>query len=398
MSQLTEKFDVVIIGGAMMGSAIAWFLCNNKDFTGKICVVEQDPSYEFAATSRTNSCIRQQFSKEINIKISQFGVKFIKNFKSMIGDETAPEIKLDSYGYMFLSDTDIGAEVLKENQIMQSECGVGTSILLPEEIKNKFPFYNVSDLVCGSHNTVNEGYFDGATIFNWWLKTCRKFGVEFITDEVISMEVNSVGTSISNINLASGRKIICGTVVNASGTRASVVAKMINIAIPVEPRRRYSFVFDAEKTLDGPLPLTIDPSGVHFRSDGQYYLAGCPPENDQPPDLNDFEIDHGVWENKIWPALINRIPQFDALKVINSWVGHYDYNVLDQNAILGYHPHVKNFIFANGFSGHGLQQSPAIGRGISELIAYGEYRSLNLSDFSYDRIIKNEPFLERAII
>jgi glycine/D-amino acid oxidase-like deaminating enzyme len=173
---------------------------------------------------------------------------------------------------------------------------------------------------------------------------------------------------------------------------------MAGIEIPVEPRKRYTFIFDAEQPLDRDLPLTIDPSGVHMRSEGKYYLAGCPPDIDPAVDYNDFEADHSIWEEKLWPIIANRIPQFEAIKVINSWVGHYAYNTFDQNAIIGPHNEVENFLFVNGFSGHGFQQSPAMGRGTAELITYGEYRELDLSPFHYDRILNNQRFVEKAVI
>jgi glycine/D-amino acid oxidase-like deaminating enzyme len=173
---------------------------------------------------------------------------------------------------------------------------------------------------------------------------------------------------------------------------------MAGIEIPVEPRRRYTFIFAAENPLDRDLPLTIDPTGIHMRTDGQYYLAGGPPDDDPAVDYDDFAEDHSMWEEKAWPAIANRIPQFEAIKLINSWVGHYAFNAFDQNAITGRHTHVENFVFVNGFSGHGLQQSPAIGRGTAELITYGEYRSLDLSPFDYVRIEQRIPFLEKAVI
>jgi glycine/D-amino acid oxidase-like deaminating enzyme len=135
-----------------------------------------------------------------------------------------------------------------------------------------------------------------------------------------------------------------------------------------------------------------------MRSDGQYYLCGCPPDDDPAVDFDDFHLDHAIWEDKVWPAIATRIPAFEAVKVINSWVGHYAYNTLDQNAIIGPHSQVSNFLFVNGFSGHGFQQSPAMGRGMSELITYGEYRTLDLSELGFERIAAGRPFLERAII
>jgi glycine/D-amino acid oxidase-like deaminating enzyme len=173
---------------------------------------------------------------------------------------------------------------------------------------------------------------------------------------------------------------------------------MAGFELPIEPRKRYTYIFDAAHPLDRDLPLTIDPTGVHMRTDGRYYLAGGPPDDDPAVSVDDFAADHSLWEEKFWPVIANRIPQFEQIKLVNMWVGHYDFNTLDQNAIVGPHPEVGNFLFANGFSGHGLQQSPAIGRGIAEWIAYGDYRSLDLRPFSFDRVLRGDPFLETAVI
>jgi len=198
--------------------------------------------------------------------------------------------------------------------------------------------------------------------------------------------------------LSTGEIINCGTLVNASGPRAAATAAMAGVDIPVEPRKRYTFIFDAQDPLDRDLPLTIDPSGVHMRTDGQYYLAGCPPDDDPAVDYDDFVEDQTIWENKVWPIIANRIPQFEAIKLKNSWVGHYAFNTLDQNAVIGPHTRISNFLFLNGFSGHGFQQSPAMGRAIAELITYGEFRALDLSSLGYERIQSNTPFEEKAVI
>jgi len=392
-----QSYDVVIIGGAMLGSSTAWFLSNNKDFTGKVLVLERDPTYEFAATSLTNSSIRMQFSEPINVKISQFGADFVKNFKTyMGGGPDLPQPIIQSFGYMYLADTQGFADQLKIDQKMQSECGAGTKHMTRDEIAAAYPFYQLDDIIAGNHNLIDEGYFEGATLFDWWKRQAKQNGVEYIHNEVAGMAQS--GNRIESVTLKTGEVISCGTVVNCAGTRASVIANMAGIEIPVEPRKRMTFIFDAEKPLDRDLPLTIDPSGVHMRSEGKYYMTGGPPDDDSAVDHNDFEMDHGIWESKIWPAVANRIPQFEAIKVINAWAGHYDYNVLDQNAILGPHTQIKNFMFCNGFSGHGFQQSPAMGRGLSELITYGAFRTLDLSPFSFSRIERNEPFMEKAII
>ena len=394
-----NSYDVVIVGGAMLGSSVAWFTATNPDFDGSILVVEKDPTYEFTSTVHTNSCMRQQFSNEVNIRVSQFAADFVKNFREyMGGDERVPHPILQSYGYMYLADNAEFAATLKEGQGIQAKLGAGTKHMTAKEIKADYPFYNLDDILVGNHNLIDEGYFDGNTLFDWWKRSARERGVEYLTNEVVAMTKSTDGSKVESVTLASGEVVSCGTVVNCSGPRAALTAAMAGIDIPVEPRKRYTFIFDAETPLDRDLPLTIDPSGVHMRSEGTYYLAGCPPDDDPAVDFDDFVQDHSIWEEKVWPVLATRIPAFERIKLINSWAGHYAFNTFDQNAIVGPHSKVTNFIFVNGFSGHGFQQSPAMGRGVSELLTYGEYRTLDLSAFGYKRIEKCEKFPEKAII
>ncbi len=391
-----RHYDVVIIGGAMMGSSAAWWLSRNQDFDGRILVVERDPSYEFASTSHTNSCIRQQFSSDINIRISQFGAEFIRGFRDFMDDADAPDILLRDFGYLYLAGTEARAEELRAAQRVQAEHGAGTQILSPDEIAEQFPFYSLEGIVLGSHNPVDEGYFDGGTIFEWFRRKARASGAEYISNEVVA--VGRSENQIDSVTLASSETISVGIVVNASGPRAALTARMAGFDLPVEPRRRYTYIFDCPEDLGQDLPLTIDPSGCHMRWDGRYFLCGCPPFEDAAMAVDDFGYEDGIWEEKLWPAVATRVPAFERARVVNSWVGHYAYNTLDHNAIIGPHPGVSNFIFCNGFSGHGLQQSPAMGRAVSELVTYGEFRSLDMSPLGYERILTGTPFIETAII
>jgi glycine/D-amino acid oxidase-like deaminating enzyme len=392
------NYDVVIVGGAIYGSAVAWWLTQMSGFDGRVLVVERDPTYAKAATSHTNSCIRQQFSSETNIEISQFGAEFIHNFASYMGEELrAPALRLHSFGYMYLADTPPFASALKQAQAVQERLGAATRHLSRDQIAAAYPFYHLDDILAGNHNLENEGYFDGGTMFDWFRRGARAGAVEYVHAEVAA--IDRTGTAVHGVTLRDGTSIGCGTLVNTAGCNAAGVARMAGLHLPVVPRKRYTFVFDAAQPLDRDLPLTIDPSGVHMRSEGKYYMAGSPPADTDPDvDPDDFAFDHGLWESKVWPAIATRIPQFEAIKVINQWVGHYDYNPFDQNALLGRAQECPNFIFVNGFSGHGLQQSPAIGRGIAELIAYGGYRSLDLSALDVNRVARGERFVETAII
>jgi glycine/D-amino acid oxidase-like deaminating enzyme len=381
----------------MYGSSIAWFVSEHADFDGRVLVVERDPSFEFTSTSHTNSCMRQQFSAPINIKISQFAADFVKNFRDYMGGDTrVPDLALQSFGYMYLADNDAFAADLIDAQKIQEAHGAGTKHMSADDILAAYPFYNMDDIIAGNHNLIDEGYFDGNTLFDWWKRSARERGTEYIHNTVVSMTKS--GSTVQSVTLESGEVIACGHVVNASGPRAVLTSRMAGIEIPVEPRKRYTFIFSAEQRLDRDLPLTIDPSGVHMRSEGNYYLAGCAPDDDGSVDYDDFVQDHAIWEEKVWPILAHRVPAFERIKLMNSWAGHYAYNTFDQNAIIGAHPDVTNFIFANGFSGHGFQQSPAMGRGIAELIATGGYQTLDLTPFSIDRIIAGDKFVEKAVI
>lgn len=237
-------YDVVIVGGAMLGSSVAWFLTDNPDFNGSILVVEKDSSYEFSSTAHTNSCMRQQFSREINVRISQFAAEFVNNFQEFMGnDPRVPEIHFQSYGYMYLAGNEGFATTLTESQKVQAECGAATKIMTPAEIQRDYPFYKLDDIVLGSHNLVNEGYFDGNTIFDWWKRSARERGAEYIQNQVVAMTNNAANTKVESITLSSGETVACGLVVNASGPRAVLTSRMAGIEIPVEARKRYTYIF-----------------------------------------------------------------------------------------------------------------------------------------------------------
>ena len=391
-----DAYDVVIIGGAIMGSSTAWWL-TRLGFTGRILVLDRDPTYAQAGTTHTNSCIRQQFSTELNIRISQFGADFVQSLAAQMDDPRVPALKIQNFGYMYLADTPAFAEVLRANQRLQTALGAETRLLTPDQIAAEYPFYAVDDLTLGSINTRDEGYFDGSTLFDWFRRKAREAGVEYVADEVTAMTL--AADRVTAVTLRSGRSVACGTVVNASGPRGARTAAMAGIALPVEPRKRFTWILQAANPLDRPLPLTIDPSGVHVREvGGGTYMAGGHADHDPAVDHDDFAMNHDLWQDKIWPAIATRIPAFEAVKVISEWVGHYDYNTLDQNAVTGPHPQVGNFLFLNGFSGHGLQQSPAMGRGTAEWIVHGRYQTLDLSPFHYDRIATGSAVVEAAII
>ena len=344
--------------------------------------------------------MRQQFSGELNVRISQFAADFVKNLRTYMGnDDRVPELSIRSFGYMYLAEDEAFANVLRENQKVQLAAGAATQLMTPDEIKAAYPFYNVDDIVLGSINLVDEGLWDATAVFDWWRRSAREHGVEYIENEVIAITKHASGQKVASVPLKSGEVIACGQVLNASGPRASRTAEMAGSKIPGEPRKRYSWIFSAETPLDRDLPLTIDPSGVHVRENGGgTYQCGAHSDIDPAVDYDDFNMDFTLWETHVWPVLAARIPAFEAIKVQAEWAGHYSMNTFDHNAILGPHTEVENFFFINGFSGHGLQQSTAMGRGIAEIMVHGAYKALDLSEFHFDRIPAGRKIIEKAVI
>ncbi|GLU29822.1 FAD-dependent oxidoreductase [Brucella sp. NBRC 12950] len=390
------SYDVVIVGGAVSGSSTAYFLAMNPDFKGSVLVVEKDSTYKQCATTLSTSAIRQQYSNAINVKISQYGVEFLKNFRENVQvDDDAPEIGFHENGYLFLA-TEAGMNTIRENVALQKENGADTVLLNPGEIRSQFPFINVEDLAGGSWGRTGEGWFDSYGLLQGFRRRARSLGVEYVDNEVV--DISRTNNRITDVTLKTGERIHCGAIVNAAGNFGPHIARLAGLEIPVEPRRRSIFIFSCPTPILQKMPNVIDPSGVFCRPEGKMFLSGGVPDVDIAVDPNDFDVAYNEFDEQIWPHMAHRIPQFEAIRMENCWAGHYDYNTLDHNAIVGPHDEVQNFHFANGFSGHGLQQSPAIGRGLSELLTYGAFQSLDLSPLGYGRIARNEPFLEKAVI
>jgi glycine/D-amino acid oxidase-like deaminating enzyme len=392
-------YDIVIVGGAAVGSSTAYWLSQQLGSRASILVVERDSSYEFSSTALSTSAIRQQYSNPINVKISQFGIEVIRGFKERMApfykDEPAPDLGFREHGYLYCCSPE-GTEAARARVDLQRSLGAHTVFLEPGPLKDRFPWLNVEDLGGGAWGSRDEGWFDSMGLLNGFRRGARASGVEYVDNAVVGLNVE--GSRVTAARLATGQVISCGTLVDAAGPRAQQVAAMAGLSIPVEPRKRHSFVFSSATPIRDRMPNVIDLSGTFVRPEGELFLTGNTPLNDGPADYDDFETDHNEFDERIWPSLWHRVPAFDALKVQQSWTGHYEYNTLDHNGIVGFHPVVTNFMFANGFSGHGLQQSPAVGRAVCELIVHGAFRTLDLSPFTYERIPRNEPFLEEAVI
>ena len=387
--------DVLIVGGAAVGSAAAFFLASQPDLKCNLMVVEQDQTYEKSATALSAASIRHQFSTPENIRLSQFGSHFLKNIDGYLAiNQESPAVNFKERGYLFLA-TAQGLGILRSNHRTQRAEKVDVSLLSPDELQERYPWLNVQDLSAGSLGNSGEGWLDSYALMQGLRQKAISLGVRY--EQARVERLHRFGRKVNSAELSGGRVIECGMVINAAGTGATQLAQSVGIRLPVQARKRSIFYVTSPAQLRD-CPMVIDPSGAYFRPEGEGYLCGIAPSPENDFECYDFEVQHELFEDVLWPTLAARVPGFEALRVKRSWAGHYDVNLLDQNVVVGAHPDVDNFLFANGFSGHGLQHSLGIGRALSELVTYGAYKTINLDAFGWERVLNHRPLLETNII
>lgn len=387
-----SSYDVLVIGGGIQGCSTAYFLANNTDFTGSIGVVERDPTYEHAPSARATGGIRQQFSTPENIQIGLFGAHFVKHLSNYLSvDGTNPDVGYREEGYLLLAN-EVALPIMESNHLVQRTHGATTIMLDKIALTERFPWLNTHAFVGGCFGPQNEGWCDPYLLLQAFRKKAQSLGVTFIESEVVSAEC--VSNRVHAVTLTNGETVHAGVFVNSAGASgATKLATALNIPLPIESRKRYTFVFHTQASM--PItPLTIFPEGLAFRPEGANFICNLAPPQDEDPESFDHEIDLNDFENRIWPILATHVPAFEAIKLRGAWCCHYDLNLFDENAIVGRLEPYANVYVLVGFSGHGMQQAPATGRAISELIVYGEFRSLDLSRFAFSRVAENSPVLE----
>ncbi|XP_068772831.1 FAD-dependent oxidoreductase domain-containing protein 1 isoform X2 [Struthio camelus] len=411
-----EQADVVVVGGGVMGWSVAYWLkaLEGRRSGMRVVVVERDPTYARASSVLSIGGIRQQFSLPENIRMSRFSAFFLRT------------VNYNPSGYLFLA-SEQGAGALEENVRVQRDEGAQVSLLSPAQLKEKFPWINADDVALASYGLENEGWFDPWSLLNAFRRKAMSMGVYSCVGEV-----KSFVTSLGNATLSKGQPhpisriryvnvympgsreyqpVSCAIVINAAGAWSGKLADIASagtgppgseqhVPLPVEPRKRFVYVWHCPNGPGLDCPLLVDCSGAYFRREGigGNYLGGVSPAEEDEPDAGDLEVDHDFFQDKVWPKLAHRVPVFASLKVKSAWAGYYDYNTFDQNAVLGPHPRVENLIVAAGFSGHGLQHAPAAGRAVAELVVKGRFESIDLRRFSFDRILAGEPARETNII
>lgn len=391
-----ETADIVIVGGGIVGSAVAYFLSTEAAACGqRILLIERDATLSQGSTGRSAGGLRQQFSTPENIAMSQFTLEVLRTLQARFGP--AADVGFRERGYLLLVPEE-RREILRDNVALQQSMGADVALLDGAELSHRYPWLMAHGLAAGALGQTGEGWFDPPSLAALFRKAAQAQGVTVRRDDVVAIEV---GRRVEAIGLAGGYRIACGALVNASGPWAGQLSALAGIHLPVEPRKRYVYVIHSREVPDAlsRVPLVVDPSGVWFRPEGRLFLCGLAPDESREPPAADLDkVDHDWFEAEVWPRLAARVPAFESVKVINSWAGYYDTNTLDHNAVIGPHTDLKNFYFANGFSGHGAQQAAAAGRAIAELILHGAFKTLDLTRLGYARIAAGRPLLEQNVI
>jgi FAD-dependent oxidoreductase domain-containing protein 1 len=388
----TKKYDITIIGGGIVGSAVAYFVLREAPAIS-ICVVEPDPTYEFASALRASGGCRVQFTCPENIGMSLFSIGFIKQFEATMATATrAAPVDWVEGGYLFIVPPE-NAAALERNVDRQRAHGCVVDLLGPAGLKDKFPSMNVSDLGAGAH-TPHDGWCDPNGLLWGFRRKAAELGAEYIEGRFESADYDNA--KVKAIRLAGGGRIEADAFVNATGAWSGEVARKFGMHLPIVPMRRFEHYFTAGSPLER-LPYVKDVHRLAFRSEGKGFSGGLVDGSEQRG--FNFEIDHDYFENVVWPAVAHRFPVFEAAKCHRTWSGLYEVNELDGNPVMGaWNNGLPNLYTVAGFSGHGMMHAPAAGRGIAELMVHGKFKTLDLGRLGYERVEQRAPYAEEGIL
>jgi len=386
---MSETADVVIIGGGIVGSSVAWHLteagCRN------ILVIERESQQGLGSTGKSMGGVRAQFATEVNIRMSLYSIPIFAAFEEITGRPS----EYKPHGYLFVATTPAHLEYLRRNQELQVALGLRrVEMVGREEVIRCVPQLRSDDIVGGSF-CPTDGFVDPYSVMKGFMAAAQDRGVRLWRNvEVTGVDADAHG--VAGVRTTNGA-VAARTVVNAAGPWAAAVARMAGADLPIVPLRRMLVPTEPFPGLPERLPMVIDMStGFHFRPEGVGLLMAWNDPDETPGFETAFDP---AFIEKILTHAVNRVPCFEELQVNphRAWAGLYAVTP-DHHAIIGPAPGVPGLFFANGFSGHGVMHSPATGRITADLILDGsssllDARALNVERFAEGRLLEETAVL-----
>ncbi len=387
-----KQTDIIIVGGGVIASSIAYNLLNDG-YTGEIIIFEKDKLYEFSSTPRSAGGIRQLFTTAVNVQMGKYAVEKYSTFpEDMAVDGERAEIDFRQNGYLFLAKNETSMKQLETQAKLQNGYNINSELLYHDELLRVIPELNLDDIAGGLYSS-KDGYLDPYSVMQGYIKKAKQMGATYIYEEV--GEILQEAGKVSGIKTTGGDTYRAPIVINCAGPWAPAISETVGVTLPINPLKRQIIQFDVAEPLKNMLPLTVDPTGVYFRHEGSSVISGF--SEDVKPGI-EFSWNRSFFTEFLWPILANRIPNFERAKIQSGWAGIYSYNTIDQNAIIGEHPELKGYHMAVGFSGHGMQQAPAVGRGMSEYIRTGKYENIDFTPLRFERFAEKDLLIEEAIV
>ncbi|XP_055839067.1 FAD-dependent oxidoreductase domain-containing protein 1 isoform X2 [Episyrphus balteatus] len=400
-SEFQTHCDVVIIGGGCIGLSIAFWLKEKARSGLNVVVIEKDPTYRKSSAARSYNGLNFNFLVPENLQMAMYGADFLRDIKHHLG---SVNLNFTPFGSIRLA-SEKNVEVLKSIFKIQNELGVRSELLTVEKIKSKFPWINTDDIVLGCHGLESEGWFDPLALLFAYKKKAAEYEAHFVDGELIDFEFQSQSNILVDgeegetykaldkaiVQMPNGEKrtIKFALCVIAGGSCSGQIARLARIGNAPGFLRQEVPAFTT--------PLTLDPNGCYFTREGLSGNYLCGKNTDTPTEQTNKTLQE-TFDAEILPSLTQRVRSFKNAQIKESWTETYAYNYFDGNGIIGAHPYYNNLYIAAGFNRHGIQQSPAVGRALSELIIDGRYRTIDLARLSFDRFIVNQPLYEVSTI
>ena len=386
----SNSYDVIFAGGGIMGCAIAYNLLK-RDSTLRVLIVERDSTYEFSSTTRSDGNIRIQFDTEANIQISKYGMEVLETFHEEFATaDFTPAIDFRKQGNLYMATEKI-YDLAREGVAKQQRLGCDVVWLERDEINDVYPLIELRDDILGATFGRNDGSMSPLAVLQGYRRKAIELGATFLEAKVATLLKD--GNQMTGLRLANGDVYRSNIVFNVTGAWAPILAKTVGVDLPIDSLQRQVWSVETDAHFDEILPMLLLPTGQFiFHEGGNHFVTGGSSPNDFVT-YDDFNWSRARFEDEMWEGLVHYLPSFDRLKLVSGWAGLYAINTFDHNAILGEWPGVKGYYCANGFSGHGFQQSHAVGRYSAELIL-GQQHALDLSVFQASRILENRPIHE----